>query len=821
MDRYLAYETRGPDGRARLIARDPAGDAHLLYEAPEDPEVRHRLTLDPNGRWLIIAETGGPAGRIGVLDLHTDRCRWLPPPGGGPWDLRDPVLADGGDRLCVAGRPSGLPLFEQFVYALDAETPQVVAGIALEGQHQAHAPVFLPGGRQLLYLRQGDSGVDLALLELDRPGESAAGIQGQAPSALRLSLTTGAQARTDVRPSYSPEGRRTAFAVNAPGGRFGLMVYSPGAAPRAIDGAWDRVDHLTADPAGRWLAFVDDARLWLGRLDAPHRGAVPIDGPRPTGPLRWSDDRLWFARGAQLCTLDPEAQAVQVEARATASVTRTFALPSDVRALARIARLGLDVPALPSDAAQAARDDLHTWFEGLGVLPDPVPAFSALAELGDDTLVRHLVDGHLSTQALRVRTGEPATAELLFALAAAGTIGVGRQAMRALCADARDRLAEGPALPKRPAFLALHALEADAFVLTDALAAYSALQVRWRAALALPEAEGRTEVEALVGDLHRRLEAAAQGEAAPVAAPTVDPKDAAVVARFTADRAAAERAHAARNAQLEARAAKAQAARKAAERARAIDRERAAREAERAAARAEAEQARAEAEALAAAREARKQRVAEQAAADAERAQVAALAAAAANRAEADDLLGRAAKPVRRAERDHSEERAQVAEAARDAAERARDLAEAERAAAVDARDTAEAEADLARDARDQAQATAKAAEATVATLQSRLKNVEARRVALAEESKTDLARVQAALDEALAAKESAEIHALQVAEAHRGGSPAIPMLLGALLAAAGVFGLDAAQLAQVPLWVGAAVGGAIGGLVGGIIVRP
>jgi hypothetical protein len=833
MDHPVAYETFAPPAtRTRLFA-SILGVQTALYEAPDDPERRQRLVVDANGRWLIIAETGGPNDRVGLFDLHSEQLTWLPAPGRGTWSISDPVLSDGGDRLCVAARPAGLPLTELFIYALDGEHPTVVAGVALQGRRTSHSPVFLPGGRQLLFVQAGDGEPgELVLLELERDGASAQGIQGHAPSALCLRLTTSAHAQVEITPAHCATLRRTVFAVATAGGRVGLMAFTPGSAPRPFAGAWDYLELLCTDPDGRWLAFCDAEQLWIARLDAPQSDARPVPG-RPPSHLRFHHGVLYCTRGTALYTVNPETLTEHPLLQAEHPLGRSFALPADPRALARIVGLGLEPPQMASDEALAARADLHAWFASLPALPDPMPSLRALGELTDDPLMRHLVEHHLATQHLRVSDDPTATSAMLFALAAAAQIGVGRPTLRTLCARAHRQLGEAPALPGRAAFLALWAQEHDTFELADALAGYSVVQSEWRTALGLPEGPGRAAVEVLIGGLRARLHAVIQRPAEPTPEPTVDPKDAPVAALFAADRAAAERAHAQWIADQTARTERARAARIEAERDRAVAEDRAARDAIRAEAQRKADDARVEANARTEARAEKKRRRITQVQEATDRSAVAALAAAAARRADAEALMGTAnadAELLKAAQsaRDAAQERAHTAEATRTAAEAARTAAENQRDAAQSARDEAEVARDHAQDAQASAELEAKAARAEASALQARLKASEAERTAAQGDAQAELLHLQTTLDVARDEKDAAEQRAL---EAHtvappQSGSPLIPAALAAILAGGGTFALMFAgalypQVAQVPAWAGAALGAALGGLLGGVLMRP
>ena len=218
MDHAIAYESFAPpNARAQLLGLVPPGAPKVLFSASKDPDLQHRLTLDPNGRWLIIAQTGGDADRVGLFDLHTEHLRWLPAPGEGLWSISDPVLSEEGDRLCVSARPVDLPLNELFIYGLNDEEPVVLAGVALNGSRRNHSPVFLPGGQQLLFVQSGgDDPGELHLLELDRVGTSARGIQGQAPSVRSLRITHGANVHPNIGLAHCAKTRRTVFAVPVP-----------------------------------------------------------------------------------------------------------------------------------------------------------------------------------------------------------------------------------------------------------------------------------------------------------------------------------------------------------------------------------------------------------------------------------------------------------------------------------------------------------------------------------------------------------------------------------------------------------------------------
>ena len=665
---------------SRVYARDGQGRRVVLYAPPRDLRPVG-VELSADGQRMVVAlmpATGEALGQLAFVDLRTGRSHLIDPPGPGVWSLESPALADTGTHLLVAARRQGLPLVEHYVYRLDLHprtgelATAVVAGVALENGHPMYGPRFLPGGERLLYLRaaavpSGEAGIgELAALELGREGDSAAGLAVAAPGRQRLTLTQGAQASVKVTPAYCAELRRTFYVSPVPGDRVRVCSHAPGGQPIAFESIHDEIRSLAVDPAGEWLAWRTADAVFVtratGNLNTPPAPIRKVEGPPPTGPLRFVDGRLWYGAAASLMDVGPERADARVLFKSPASLLEVLPLPDDRRALSRIAALNIAPPDARSDAAVEARADLFAFLSGLPTQASPFEALTLLTELHGDAAPTEWVASHLETQHLRAGVDARATDDLVFALVAAAHLCTGAEQLASLCAEAAARLDDDGALPGPAQFLALRvvesaridpeaeAAETDAAALPwlpaprpfDAPAVFgelAALQARRATALSHDDAAG---LDTLRADLSRRFKAA-QGRAqhlvpAVLPEPTREPNDAEVARRFEAERDAVLRRIEAEAADRRAQKARGAAAREAAERATRQREADALKAAERLAAEQAAAAAAAKVAAEAAVAEAEARRLRAHAADEDERAEVERMAAQSARRAEAERL---------------------------------------------------------------------------------------------------------------------------------------------------------------------------------------
>ncbi|MCB9523906.1 MAG: hypothetical protein H6702_11150 [Myxococcales bacterium] len=513
---------------------------------PTGPAPVTTFSADREGRLLATGHTpeGGPP-QVWLLAPESGQALRLPAPGEGPWALSAPQVAPDGRFVCVAGRPTSLPLDELFIYRVarggdGTLTAAVVAGVALEGAWRAHHPRFVPDSETLVYLREQAAGVEVALLELTRDGESAQGIQGAAPSRRRFTVSQGARADRAVAPAWHAESRRLVHVQPTRGDRLRVVATGPGQGSVAASRAHDRVHAVAAALEGPGLAWVADGALWWAEL--PKLAAQPVAGPAPTGPLVAVAGGFVYVTAGGLAFCDGPTARPWVAL--DAPVADLAALPVGHRALARVAALGIDPPDQRSDAALAARADLFAWLPGLAERPDGLEALGLLDELADDPAVRWAVGEHLAQEALRRRLEGPGrTANgLLFALSAAGRVGVGWSVQASLCAEAAPRAAEhGDVDP--PTWLALALCEATGPGQVSpqaALAAHATWRAERRAAL---DGGDPTTIQAVCAPLARRLAAVAERVAARgAAAEPSAPAEPALVKAFAATRAALEAA---------------------------------------------------------------------------------------------------------------------------------------------------------------------------------------------------------------------------------------------------------------------------------------
>jgi serine/threonine-protein kinase len=222
-----------PDGRQIAFARSdtlfvvpPEGGAPRLLDHQGD---LHSFSWSPDGRW--IAEVRGNRQSIDpkatwFFGNFAQSAVWLVPTTGGP-----PVRVTD----------------DRFLHA---------------------SPIWMPGGRDLLFLSNAEGGVDLYRVRI--------GHSGQAVSAPER-LTTGLNARAV---SVSADGRRLAYCTFSETSNV-WDVPIPSGAPALVSRAQpvtsgDQViESFDISPDGRWLAFDSD------RGGTAHIYRMPLGGGEP------------------------------------------------------------------------------------------------------------------------------------------------------------------------------------------------------------------------------------------------------------------------------------------------------------------------------------------------------------------------------------------------------------------------------------------------------------------------------------------------------------------------------------------------------------
>ncbi|MCA9541077.1 MAG: hypothetical protein KC620_19385, partial [Myxococcales bacterium] len=264
------------DARGRRLDACRLADGHevsLLAQAQARPFAP---ALDPTGRLIAATvQLEGAGGRadsqIALLDLERGVCRWLKQSRAADWHLGAIAFADSGERLAAEGSVGTLAATSIFVFDLGEpafERQKLTAGAGSPDRTACHSPCFAAGGRQVFYLRRTPGGgCQIDMIDLDRPGTSAATLPVEAPSKLMLGLTDAI--RIDPTPglAFCPVRKRLYFAHGAAGRHRLAWKALTGQAPHLFWRAHGQISGLWAAADGSGAAYVADGQLWWADVE--------------------------------------------------------------------------------------------------------------------------------------------------------------------------------------------------------------------------------------------------------------------------------------------------------------------------------------------------------------------------------------------------------------------------------------------------------------------------------------------------------------------------------------------------------------------------
>ncbi|MCA9541544.1 MAG: hypothetical protein KC620_21750, partial [Myxococcales bacterium] len=389
------------DARACLIAlRLADGARRMLFESPQTtplraalhPELR-RIAVDVSARNAVRGEA---RSRVALLNLDKQGRNWLHQSLDPRWRIGGATFADTGRRLALEGAYDGAPFAEIYVYDLAlsrvATTEKLLAGVRNPLGLACARPVFLPGGDQLVYLRQtrADGGWGLALLDLARPGAADTRPGDRAPSAFTEPLAD----RLDIVPEGGlvpmPKRRSVLCVGRVRGGARQQLHAAPlsGAEPVPLGHSHNRIGAVATTPDGRQVAYVADGGVFVVDLDRgeTHEAVTRDAALSPTGLLISPDGALlWMAvQGPDRTLINAVSlaapQPVTVADLGDVTVVALHAVPDAPEIIARLDAQAADEQAAPTDAPEGAT--------AVTALPD--------GEGGDTAVVR--IDGPGETE---------------------------------------------------------------------------------------------------------------------------------------------------------------------------------------------------------------------------------------------------------------------------------------------------------------------------------------------------------------------------------------------------------------------------------------
>jgi hypothetical protein len=410
------------DAGAQLVAlRLADGERRVLYATEQQSPLRAsvhpealRVAVDVQSRGKV---RGRPRTRIGLVNLERRGVGWLKQSLDPKWRIARAVFDDTGKRLVLEGAYDGVPISDIYVLELtlsgNSVRDQLLAGAGNPAKLGCARPIFVDGGKQVLYLRntRPEGAWELSMIELERPGDSATLLEGRAPSVLALTLTDGADAVPDVPLVYCGAITQVFWAGFTRGGsRQQLRTARLGVRPHTDLGrSHQRIEEVAVSSGGELVACSADARVWL--TDTETGATVPL----LDGVLGASHRGLVFDEVAKrliFCTSDSDGARMRAVDLVTRSVTTLCGLGDvtvlGLTALAPTAEISARIEAYESvvdelavapDATTIQRirpssdEPLAASIEALGESSDaetaaPTDAQNIIDEDGDDTASR-------------------------------------------------------------------------------------------------------------------------------------------------------------------------------------------------------------------------------------------------------------------------------------------------------------------------------------------------------------------------------------------------------------------------------------------------
>jgi hypothetical protein len=363
------------DGGARLVALRLSDGARRLLFATEQPLPLH-ASVHPKAARVAVdvpsrgTQGGRPRTRVGLLNLERPGMGWLRQSLDPKWRVGHATFDDTGTRLALEGAWDGVPISDIYAYSVSFSGNSVreepLGGAGNPARLGCRQVRFLEGGKQLIYLRktQLEGGYEVCLLDLDRDGESAALLEGRAPSRLTLTLTEGAEAVPEVSMAWCGAIKQVFWVGLARGGtRQQVRTARVGVRPHTDLGPSHlRIEEICVARGGELLACSADGQVWLTDVESGASVAI-VDGKQGVSHRGLCFDeaqgRLLFCtndgQGSRLRALDLGTRSVRdLHTLGTASVVGLIALADEPEIAARMEGfVSVAEPAPPADDATA------------------------------------------------------------------------------------------------------------------------------------------------------------------------------------------------------------------------------------------------------------------------------------------------------------------------------------------------------------------------------------------------------------------------------------------------------------------------------------
>ncbi len=379
---WVLIEAVTPEG-AELVALEPSsGASRVLYRSAHPFALRPavhprgtRVAIDAVSRNTLRGEY---RKRVGLLNLENGGIGWLRQSLDPQWRIGGAVFDDSGESMALEGAWGGVPNPDVYVLAVDfrgnSARESIVGGAGSRHGLGAVRPLFLPGGRQLLYFlgTRPDGGWEICLLDLDQTGDSAFAMEGRAPSVLSVPLTQGAEAVPEAGLAWCPATGQAFFVARTRAGtRQRVRTVNDGREVRDLGRDHLSVEEVCVSADGRWVAWSADGQLWLAEVEGGRAEAVVRGEPGSSHRgLCFEEGRLVFCasddEAAWLRALDLDGRRVDTLQPLGDGRTVLSLVPMpDVPRLGEIIRRLADAPtdAGPRPASQVDDDDRPTVVE--------------------------------------------------------------------------------------------------------------------------------------------------------------------------------------------------------------------------------------------------------------------------------------------------------------------------------------------------------------------------------------------------------------------------------------------------------------------------